>query len=204
MDNKDYLNQISLSNRPQKKSKLSFMSSPIFKVSIVGLILLIMIIIIGAVISGGKTSLKDRLISLKLHVDSTSEVISDYQGILKSSDLRSNSASLSGILSNASRGLSEYLTSKYSYKEGKDDKKLQNEADLRRDELEDDLFKAKINGKLDITYAHKMAYEISSINTEIESIQRNIKDDASIDFLNSTHDSLNILYDNFNDTSNIK
>ena len=103
MDEKEYLKQISASVRPEKKPKTSFMSSIFFKVGVGGLVIFIMIMILGGIISGGKADLQTRGINLKLHLDNTADVISTYQKSVKSSVLRSSSASLYSVLSNTSR-----------------------------------------------------------------------------------------------------
>ena len=200
MDNTEYLKQISQTVRPEKKSR-GWMSSPIFKVVVGGILAFIVIMIIGSVITGGKTSLKEQTISLKLHVENTMNVVSEYQTNLKSSDLRSSSASLSGILSNTNRKLTEYIEGKYSDKDSKD---LEEEATTHKDELENDLFEAKINGILDRIFAHKMALEVYLIIAEETSIYDASKDENLKSILESSYNSLNNLYNNFNDFSETK
>jgi len=118
MDGQEYLNQISAQTRPVKKSGMGkIFSSKLFVVGMIGILLFIVIMIIGAVLSGGKGGGKTAMYELKLHVDNTSEVIQKYQPNVKSSDLRSSSASLYSILSNTSRDLTNYLTEKYKFKE---------------------------------------------------------------------------------------
>ena len=113
MNDKEYLNQISASVRPEKKAKASFVSSPFFKVGIIGVIGFTVIMIIGMILNGIKGDVKSKTISLKLHLDNTSEVISSYQKSVKSSDLRSSSASLYSVLTNTSREITDYLSEKY-------------------------------------------------------------------------------------------
>lgn len=207
MDGQEYLNQISASVRPEKKSSKmggGFMSSPIFKVLIVGVVALALIIIIGSLLSGGESSL-DKNLSLKLHIDNTMETISTYRGNLKSSNLRSSSVSLSSILSNTSRELGDYIAEKYpSYKEGKEDEDIVEEATLHSDELNNTLFEAKISGTLDRIYAHKMAYEISLITTKEESLLASSRDDDLKNILETSYNSLANLYSNFSDFSETK
>lgn len=181
-----------------------FMSSPIFKVLIVGVVALALIIIIGSLLSGGESSL-DKNLSLKLHIDNTMETISTYRGNLKSSNLRSSSVSLSSILSNTSRELGDYIAEKYpSYKEGKEDEDIVEEATLHSDELNNTLFEAKISGTLDRIYAHKMAYEISLITTKEESLLASSRDDDLKNILETSYNSLANLYSNFSDFSETK
>lgn len=205
MDEKEYLKQISASVRPEKKPKTSFMSSIFFKVGVGGLVIFIMIMILGGIISGGKADLQTRGINLKLHLDNTADVISTYQKSVKSSVLRSSSASLYSVLSNTSRELSDYLTQTYSsYKAGSEKKELKNAAELQKNELDSDLFEAKINGILDRIYAHKMAYEISLFMTEESSIYNSTGSDTLKGILETSYDSLEKLYDAFNEFSETK
>ena len=110
MDDKEYLKHISSTVRPTKKAKMNFVSSPIFKVGLIGLIGVIFIVIIGSIISGGKADIKTQLVKLKFHLDNTSSVITTYQKNVKSSSLRSSSASLNSALTNIFEGALEYLS----------------------------------------------------------------------------------------------
>ncbi len=199
MDGQDYLNQISASVRPEKKSKLSFLNSKIFKIAAGAIVAFIVIVVIGNIIGGGKTSVKDQTISLKLNIDSTLEVISTYQPNVKSSTLRSNSASLYSILSNTSRELTTFVTDKYDYNAKKDDKKFAEAVALERDGLESDLFEAKINGVLDQIYASKMAYTISLICSKEANLIDTTSNEELKSILSSSSNSLNTLYDQFSD-----
>lgn len=204
MDGKEYLNQIASTVRPEKKSRAGFMSSPIFKVAIGGILAFSIIAIVGAVLTGGKANLKDQCVGLKLQLDNALSVISSYQSDLKSSDLRSSSASLRGVLSNTNRDLTEYITQKYEYKAGKEKTDLVEEAKSHKDEMESDLFNAKINGTLDRIYALKMAYEISLVMTKETTIYNATSDSTLKEILNTSYDSLNTLYSGFNDFSEAK
>ena len=205
MDKQEYLNQISTSNRPVKKSKASSLfSSKFFLIGAIGVVTLILIIVIGSALSGGKTSGKDTLYSLILHINNTSEVMKEYQPNLKSSELRSYSASLQSILSNTSSDLTTFATEKYNYKEKDVKKSVVEEQTAAKDELESELFEAKINGILDRVYAHKMAYEISLIAADETKILKSIKNDQLSEAINRSYNSLNNLYDKFNDFSETK
>ena len=202
MDGKEYLNQISAMNRPETKTKKSkLLSSKFFVVGLIGVIGLIVIIIFGAILGGNKGGEKNLSIKLLLHVNNTASVIQEYQPLVKSSGLRSSSASLYSVLSNTSRDVTNYLTNKYNYKEKEVSKDVVESASLAKDGLDADLFEAKINGVLDRIYAHKMAYEISLIMTEEAKII-NVAGNTSLkESLTASYNSLNNLYDNFNDFS---
>ena len=205
MDNQAYLNQISASNRPAKKSKLAgILSSKFFLVGVIFLVVLILIMVVGSALTGGKTSSKDTIFSLILHTNNTSEVIEEYQPKVKSSDLRSYSASLNSVLSDINNKLTDFAVAKYNFKEKEVKKDITEKESAAKDALESDLFEAKINGILDRVYAHKMAYEISSIMTSEAQIIKSIKDEDMTDSLNKSYSSLQTLYDKFNDFSETK
>jgi hypothetical protein len=204
MDGQEYLTQISAENRPIKKSKRSIFTSRYFVLGITTLILLIIIIIIGTIIKASKGDVKNDSYALLLHVGNTSEQIHTYQPEVKSSYLRSSSASLYGVLTNTKKTLTDYLVEKYNYSEGKIDKNLIDEADLNKEELNTDLFEAKINGTLDRIYAHKMAYEISILTSEETKIINTTDDSRLKEILTTSKDGLDVLYENFNSFSEAK
>lgn len=202
MDGQDYLNQISASVRPEKQSKSNFLSSPIFKVTVGGVLALALILIIGSVLTSGNTGIQPKIISLKYHIDNTLEVISDYQPSVKSSILRSNSASLYSLLSNTSRELNDYISETYNSKDNSDsNKNLASKAALSKDELDATLFDAKINGILDKIYANKMSYEISSIMSEESNIYNATNSENLESILNTSYTSLGTLLPNFDSFS---
>jgi len=204
MNDKEYLNQISSSVRPEKKPKMSFMSSPIFKALAIGVIAFVMIVVLGSILGGNKGDLENSTIALKLHLDNTSEIVSKYQKSIKSSDLRSSSASVYSVLTNTSREVTDYLTAKYSYKSGSGDKKIIEEATLNKDGLDTDLADAKINGTLDRIFALKMKYEISLLMAEETNIYNTTGDTTLKNIMNSSYNSLETLYNKLNDFSETK
>ncbi|MBR3236418.1 hypothetical protein IKF92_01935 [Candidatus Saccharibacteria bacterium] len=202
MDGQEYLNQIAATNRPVAKQKNSMLSSKFVKIGIVSVVLLIIIIILGAVLSGGKGGEKNLTIDLYLHMSNTDEVINKYQPDVKSSDLRSISASLSTILSDGSNKLKGYLTEKYNIKD-KELEKSAEKAESEREELETELFEAKINGILDRIFAHKIAYEMSILMSEENKVLKSTKNEALTEIVENNLSSLENLYDKFNDFSEV-
>lgn len=203
MDGQEYLNQISRQSQPVGSSGGGggILKSKLFIVGIVGVVLLILIIIIGAVLGGNKGGEKNLTFALKLHLDNTAEVVQSYQPAVKSSDLRSKSASFYSVLSNTSREITDYITEKYDFKEKDLSEKMTQDAQTSRDELEADLFSAKIGGTLDRVFALKMAYEILLINAEEAKIIDATKDENLTQILVSSYNSLENLYNNFNNFS---
>ena len=201
MDKKEYLEQLNASVRPTKKSIANgnFFSSKAFKI-LAGLVgAIIFFSIIGVIINNNKDILKERTIDLKLHLDNTNVIIDNYQQYVKSSELRSSSASLSSILSSTVSQINDYLLDKYKMK--KIDKKRTEAANPARDKIESELFTAKINGILDRIYAHKMSYEISLIMSEESTIYRATKDEQLKNILNTSYNSLENLSPKFSDFS---
>lgn len=201
MDSEAYLNRISISNRRHKAGGNNFLNSIWFKV-IVGVVLGASIFMIFSSILGSGESVKDKLTALKLHTTNLSKTISTYQPRVKSSSLRSNTASLNGVLTNATNGITNYMTEKYKTKDDKNVSKnlKKKEEDLTK-KLEDELFNARINGLLDRTFASKMAYEITVISTRSKEILKLTKNDDLKNILNTSLNSLDNLYNSFNNYS---
>ena len=204
MDGQEYLTQISAENRPIKKSKRGFFSSKYFMLGATALIILIIIIIIGSIMGASKGDEKSLSCSLLLHIDNTAGLVHEYQPDIKSSNLRSSSASFYGVLTNTSKPLTDYLAEKYDYNIKKINKNLVDEATLNKDNLGTDLFEAKINGTLDRIFAHKMAYEISILTSEEAKIINKTGDSKLKEILITSKDGLEVLYERFNSFSEAK
>ena len=204
MDRQGYLNQISTQNRPVKKTKSGIFSSKFFWVGVGGIGALIVIIIIGSLLSSGRTSGKDKLFSLILHINNTTALIEEYQPNVKSSSLRSHSASLYGVLTNTSKKLTDFATEKYDFKEKDVKKDIVEEETAAKDALGTGLFEAKINGILDRIYASKMAYEILLITNSESQTMKSMNNETLNDILDESYSSLDTLYNEFNEFSETK
>ena len=203
MEGQEYLNQLAAEARPIKQ-KNGLTSSKLFIGLIVAIVALIIIVIAGMVINGNQGGEKNLGSALKLHIDNTSSIIKTYQNNIKSSDLRSSSASLDSILDDTSTKLTNYLVEKYKYKEKSVEKKILSDATTASEELDAELFEAKINGVLDRIYAHKMAYEISLLLAEESKLMETSRNETLDDLLKTSYDSLENLYPKFNDFSETK
>lgn len=206
MDSQDYLDQISRSARPVKASKGGigdFLSSKWFKWGLVAVVLLIAMAIFGALM-GNKVTPEEQCTDLKLHIDGTVEAIDEYQQYVKSSLLRSLSASLKGVFTNTSSQLSSYMANAFGWEDKNVKEAVREEANLARDELMNELFEAKINGLLDRVYAHKMTLEIYSVMNDEAGISNGASDAELQSLLKNSYDSLNNLYTQFNDFSETK
>ena len=186
---------------PQKQGLMGILTSSYFKWGMVAFGALILIAIIGSMMGGGET-LEDKCIDLLLRLDNTNElVIDEYQPYVKSSKLRSLSASLKGVYSSTSYELGTFLAQAFEFDKNKLEEKRKEAALLEPEALADELFKAKINGLLDRTYAHKMALEIYSVMSDEMSIYNSTDGVSLRELLESSYNSLNNLYTQFNDFS---
>ena len=209
MNEQEYLNQISSSIRPEKVPKASgvsgIFSSIYFKIGIGALVALILIMIIGSLLGGGSNKdIKVKLATLELRLEGTSEVISEYQEFIKSSDLRSTCAALGSVLSNTAMSIETYLDEQYDYSTRSLSKDVTELAEYDKAVLDNDLFEAKINGLLDRIFVHKMDYEISTLMNEEVSINSSAKDTKVQELLESSYSSLSTLYDKINGFSETK
>lgn len=206
MDGQEYLNKISadIQSKPPKKQE-GRLGLKIFILVAIGVVAFVLIAILGAALGNSNKGEKNKTFQLLAHLENTSDMIAEYQSSVKSSDLRSSSASLYSILSNTKSELMEYVTDKYKLKAIKDiDKNVLEQAKTEQDALNEELFKGKINGILDRVYAYKMAYEISTIKLQEDNLYDTTKSDDLKNILNKSYDSLENLYDKFNNFSEAK
>ncbi len=197
MDNQAYLDKISASNRPVRASGKDLFSSPIIKIALGGIIAIIVIIIFGSVLGGLTGKIKDKTIALHYHIDNTVFIVTEFQPSLKSSSLRSASATLRSLLDSASTTITNFIVEEYKFDTRKGDKKIQADEEELYNELYEELFNAKINGLLDRTYARKIAYEITIIQNNLSEIYSKTKDENLKSSLSTTFDSLSNLYSSF-------
>ncbi len=205
MDGQSYLNEISMANRPAPKSKMNFMKSKFFLVGAIGVVGLILMALIGAIVGGNKADIKEQTVTLKVRLDNISGVVKEYQPSIKSSVLRSNSASLYSVMSNTSRELGEYLEITYNFKDKSIPERIENDESAHRDELYNELFNAEINGLLDRTFTYNIIYEISLITTMERRIQNAAGNDTLKGIMETSIESLTNIYDslnNYSETSN--
>ena len=198
MDSQSYLNEISSTAHPAEKPKKNILSNKFVLVGIILVVGIALMSIIGTILSNGKSGVKEQAFEIKFRLESVSNVISDYQRYVKSSDLRSSSASLSGVLSNTNRDLSAYIDGTYSNGPEKDIQASENE---RTEALKNELFNAKINGNLDRIYAHKMDYEISVLIQMENKLIKSSSNETLTSILQTSTDSLTNIQSKFSDYS---
>lgn len=206
MDNFEYLNQISQSNRPTKR-KLSTTSPKtglIIKLSAAGVVLFFLLMAIGSMLGNlnGKTT--DLTKQLYNRTTSLNTVLNTYSRNLKSSQLRAISVSLSAILTNASNQLSGYITAKNKSKDALvlDSKTAASEAKLIED-LDASLNNAKLNGVLDRYYDNQIGLQVSLLLAQTSQLLARTKDANLTIILTNLHTSLETIHQSLeNYTSN--
>lgn len=192
MDNQTYLDQIAASTRPQKSSTMQ----SIFKNNIVKIVAgvigaFILIILVGSILGGIRDGKRQEVIDFKARLDGITESINTYQGSVKSSSLRSQSASLYAIVHTTSTATNDYMTA-----QGIKGKQSEDE-DKAKEERNNDLQEAKINGLLDRAYARKFAYEISVLMATESKLIKEAKTNEFKTALESSYNSLSVLKDSF-------
>lgn len=203
MNGQEYLNRISTEKRIEtKKGQNGIFSSKFFWIGLIGVIGFILIMILGAILSSAGDKEKTKVFQFLAHLENTISVVQEYQPNIRSSDLRSSSASLYGVLTNINTDAMNYVTEKYNIKATKDiDKNVVEQAKTEQDALNDELYKAKINGTLDRIFAYKMASEISTFMSQENELHNITKDETLKETLSKSYNSLKNLYDKFNNFS---
>ena len=207
MDKKEYLNQIS--SHPTAKSPMmnkdwmgkiqAILHSKFLWIGVGCVVAFIVLAMIGGLLSGGRGDNKDRVYALSLRVSSLNDVISEYQNSVLSSELRGYSASLSSVLSNTATNLNNYISEYYKTKQKEIPKTITGPEEEAKQKLSDELFEARITGRLDQVYAQRMAIEISTIMDREETIHNSINNEQLDTMLSSSYDSLANLYPKFNE-----
>ncbi len=198
MDNQAYLDQIAASNRPLKSSKLSnFLASNVFKLVAIGVGILVLIIVAANIVGGAKEKRIQEVVDFKAHLENLTESIEEYQGLVKSSSLRSQSASLSTIIGTITTATSDYIDKTYPNEKIEPSKKETSRAEERDSEL----FDAKINGLLDRTYARKLVYEISVIMATESKLIKSAKDNSFKEELRDSMNSLSVIQESIENLS---
>lgn len=195
MNNKEYLEQISSEIRKSKTPKKQFLgldiSPKLLRFLIGAVVASILIIIIGSIISSGgnKNSERDLVDRIYLRSTSLSTTITNFNKLLKSSELRSMGTSLNSVLTETSYSISTILTNDFgSSNPSKLEKEsLATEETERQTILEGDLETGRLKGQLDRVYASDFAYEIAMlISLESEASAKTNKENLKSALATST------------------
>ena len=191
MNNLEYLNHISQSNRPTPQSKKAMAGfGIIWKVLIGGLVATALLIGIGVLINNGSSRATDLTMQLSARTTAVNKVISDYNKSLKSSQLRSINYSLSGTLTGVSGQLSHYISETYA-------KDMKEETTLYESQLigstNGALSNAKINGTLDRAYYTQISLQVSLMMSLVEELMARDKDPALHEILEPFYSNLDAI-----------
>lgn len=197
MDNFEYLNQISQSNRPVKHSfkQSGPKTSLIIKLCAAGVVLFFLLMALGSMLGnlGGKSNdLTKQLYTRTANLNTT---LNTYNRSLKSSQLRAIGVSLSAILTNASNQLSGYLTANSKDKDvlALDEKTSASETALI-EELNTSLTNAQLNGVLDRYYDNLIGLQVSLLLSQTSQLLARTKDSNLISILTNFHTSLETIH----------
>lgn len=207
MDNLEYLQHISQSNRPVapvKKSKISI--ALIGKILLGGIVATALIIGVSVLLTNKSNKSEDLTQQLYLRINNINKTVTDNTRLLKSSQLRSISVSLSGTLTNTATQLSNYAAA--HNEDGKKDPLAPKTAILEVETtsintLNTVLSNAKLNGLLDRTYAVQIHLQVSlllSITSEL--INRSSDEPDLLQILNQFQSSLSVIEQNLDNYSN--
>lgn len=198
MDNLEYLNQISQSNRPVKRSLKSSdrKTNLIIKFSIAGVVLFFLMMAFGAMVGNLNTKSDDLAKQIYTRTVNLNSSLNTYNRDLKSSRLRAIGVSLSAILTNASNQLSNYLTANSKDKNIAIDEKTTTSEAAIIEELNTSLTNAKLNGVLDRYYDNQIGLQVSLLLSQTSELLARTKDAELITIVTNLHTSLETIHQN--------
>lgn len=203
MDSLEYLNQISKSNRPVKKSPGDVSKSTIIKVAIGGIVLFFALIAFGSLMGNLNSKVSNTTKQLYARTNQINSTLKSYNKSLKSSRLRAIGSSLQTVLTGASNQLKEYYSNK-----GTKSEKLKLQGDLAKKEdqlisnLNTSLEKAKLNGVLDRTYDNQINLQVSLLLSLTSQVKTRTKDKKLLAIVEPLHSSLQTIHENLESYSN--
>ncbi len=206
MDNLEYLNQISKSNRPVspvRKKSSGPLGSPIFKIAIGGIIGLVFILAFASLFSSLGKKASELTKQVLLRTNNLNSVVTEYNPAVKSSRLRAIGSSLTTVLTNSSTQLSAYLTSVDGSKDATtpSNKTIATET-AQLEELQLSLTNAKLNGLLDRTYENQLILQVSLLLSLISELESRTNDNELLTILSSYSSNLETIHSNLESYSN--
>lgn len=198
MDNFAYLNEIAAANRPVKNPSApkSLKVATIVKIVAAGVVLFFLLMAVGALVGGLKGKTDNLLKQVYLRTTNMSKIMEDYNRDLKSSDLRSLSASLAGALTNATNQLAGVLGTNDAEDVAPDAATVEEETAILN-ELNTSLNNAKLNGILDRAYANLVGLQVSLLMSMISELEARTDDAALLSVLSSYRGNLEVLHQGF-------
>lgn len=208
MDSLEYLNQISKSNRPVKRTapvKTKLFDNSIIKIALGGIVLFFLLMILGSML--GNLGAKPDNLTKQLYTRTVNlnTVLTDYNRDLKSSKLRSIGTSLAGVLTNSTNQLEPYIKGEETSQEVlRPDEETQASEAAHLTELSTSLNNARLNGILDRTYANQIGLEVSLLLSMISELEERGKNEPElIKILTDYRSNLEIIHDSFEEYSEI-
>lgn len=200
MNNLEYLNEISKSNRPtspSKKSPVNF--GLIFKILLGATIITALLMALVVLVNNGATRATDLTQQLYMRMTNVNKTISTYNGSLKSSQLRSINYSLSGTITGASAQLATYLSDTSESKSPLTPPStiVTSETKLN-DNINATLDRAKLNGTLDRIYSAQIQMQVSLMMSITSEILARDKSPALAEILNSFYSNLHVISETLN------
>jgi len=188
----NYLDQIAV---PQKKPG---MGNKLFLGIIGGALVLIIMLVVGMLLSGGSSSKAISTQRLALRLQTLQKVADDSHANIKSSKLRSIDSNLTTYLVNANRDIATPLKAA-NIDIKKLDKKLVTEENGEK--LTATLEDARLNGTFDRTYAREMSYQLETTATMMSSLYKTTKSKSLKSFLEPSYKDIKALQKQFSDFS---
>jgi hypothetical protein len=187
----DYLNQIA----PQAPKKKLFTPSPKF-FALIGGLLIVIVIIVSITVNAIASARREPLETLAARLSSTEQVVSDAQGQLKSSQLRTLNSNLKIYLTNTNRDIATPLmNNNVDIKKLSESVTTKESPDAMMARLED----ARLNAIYDRTYAREMAYQLDRLIALMQQIYETTSSQSLKSFLQSAYTNLLPTQEEFSD-----
>jgi hypothetical protein len=187
----DYLNQIA----PQQPKQ--GMNSKLFFI-IIGAGVLLAIIVGILLLSSGGGGPKEKMQTLAARLETLQKIASDSQKNIKSGSLRATNSSLTILLTNANRDITEPLK-----KNGVDVKSIDKTVQTKEDgtKLKETLEDARLNAIFDRTYTREMTYQLETLAVLMGNIYDGTNSKSLKDFLLKTDGDLQPIKKTFSEFS---
>lgn len=201
MDNLEYLNEISKTNRAVKNPKQNALPvGLIVKLVAGGVVLFFLLMMIGSLLGGAGGVAREQAQQIYVRTTNLNETLDDYTKHVKSSKLRAIGGSLEATLTNAANQLSTYLAG-----EADEDMEMALPAEKGAEEAENinnlntSLLNAKLNGILDRIYANEIGLQVSLLLSMVSQAQARAEDSGLVEALETYHSSLETIHQSFED-----
>lgn len=173
MNDIDYLSQIAKDNRAvqNSSSKEHILDPKWIKLIIGAVVAVVLMMIIGGILGNMGNGQRDSLDRIYARAKNLNGIVGEYNRKIKSSELRAMGNSLSTVLSETDKKVSELLSSEYDTKEA--NKEITTAEDEHIAAVKASLEYGRMNGFLDRYFVREMSREIVLLmSLETEAIDR--------------------------------